>query len=59
MWKIKVNSSYLKFGISWWVVNSGTSKVLEKTTVLLICQGDNLVGGRIDNLLKVDIALSK
>ena len=29
------------------------------TTVLPICQGDNLVGGKIDDLLKVGIALSK
>ena len=28
-------------------------------TVLSICQGDNLVGGRIDDLLKVGIVLSK
>ena len=31
----------------------------KQTTVLPICQDDNLVGGRIDDLLKVAIALSK
>ncbi len=32
---------------------------MKKTAVLPICQSDNLVGDRIDDLLKVGIALSK
>ena len=45
--------------MNWRALNLDTSKVLEETTMLPICQGDNLVDGKKDDLLKVEIVLSK
>lgn len=49
---------FLRSGISWWALVLYLEN-MRITTVLLICQEDNLVGGKNYDLLKVEIIQSK